>query len=387
VTAPPIRFAAPFLVLCLAACGSPSTPDAGEPDAGGDLIEGDDDAPQPSECPELRCPGGTLLHACVCVPVPRSDPAFATVRTSCAQISAPGITRTPAVDFCVEGPADQPPDLACFTTGRRTPRASRMVTVYGVVDVFGNGGDADAITVEIRREGADGALGDVVGSATSSIRDPCAETEVEIENGEPTGETRRLGFYAIANVPSETPLVVVTRGDPGLWKPLYTYNFVILDEDIESGAPPAGACATTPTGDRYRYRARVLSVSDYRTIPLTAGIAGGIPVGRGAVAGEVHDCGNVRLEFAMVGVRPAPDAFVYFTDDADNPLPDVSRTEGTSLLGLYAGLNLAPGAVDVSAVGRVGGRIVSLGWYRAQIFADSVTAVTLRGLRPHQVRP
>jgi hypothetical protein len=385
---PGLSFSAVFATfLALGACGTgpSSLVDGGGAD-GGDPIVGDDDAPQPGDCPDLRCRAGTLPHACVCVPTPRTDPAYATVRTTCAQIAAPLVPRTPERDFCVEGAENQPPDLSCFGVARRVPGPSRMVTLYGVVDVFGNGGDADGITLEVRREGPGGELGEVVGTAISSVADPCAETEIEIENGMPTGEMRRLGFYTIAGVPTETPLILVTRGDSGLWKPLYTYNFVVLNEEVESGAPPPGACPTTPTGDRYRYRARALSVSDYRTIPLTAGIAGGIPAGRGAIAGEIHDCANVRLAFAMVGIRPSPETFVYFTDDADNPLPDLSRTEGTSLLGLYAGLDLPPGPVDVSALGRVNGRVVSLGWYRARIFADSVTVVSLRGLRPHQVR-
>jgi hypothetical protein len=57
---------------------------------------------------------------------------------------------------------------------------------------------------------------------------------------------------------------------------------------------------------------------------------------------------------------------------------------GTSRLSLYAALDLPPGPVDVAAVGRVDGDVVSLGWYRVRVFANSVTAVTLRGLRPHQ---
>jgi hypothetical protein len=350
-------------------------------DAGVLDIVGDDGAPTPDDCTSVRCLPGTIFHACTCVPIPRSEPAFDTVRTSCAQISTATTTRTPDDDYCVDGAPDQAPDLSCITSPR-APVASRLVTVYGVVDVFGNGPSADAVTVTIYEYGADGMLGAMVGSATASGADSCAETEELIRNGMPTGETRQLGAFAIPNVRTETNLIVVTSGDASTWKTLYTYNFYILDEEVESGAPPAGACAGAPTGDRYPYRARVLSVADYRTIPLTAGIAGGIAAGRGAIAGEVHDCGDVRLEFATVGVSPVPAATPYFNDDADNPLPDISRSEGTGLLGLYAGLDLPAGPVRVSALGRVGGQVHSLGWFTARIFPDSVTAVSLRGRRP-----
>ncbi len=358
-------------------CGGGGTPVV--PDAGSTAIVGGDDAPA---CPDMTCRPGETLHACACVPTPRE---YETVRTSCAEISTPAETRTPLRDDCVDGPMGEPAALGCFTTGRRPPGTPRSVTLYGVADVFGNGPDATGMTVEVYREGADGALGELVGMATASGTDACAETEEKIDNGMPTGVTRQLGAYAVEGVPTETPLIVLTRGDAGLWKPLYTYNFQVLNEEVDESAPPSGACSGTPTGPRFQYRARVLSVNDYRTIPLTAGIAGGVPAGHGALAGEVHDCQDVRVSFAQVGVSPRPQSIVYFTDDADNPLPDISRVEGTAGLGLYAGLDLLPGPVDVSALGRIDGQLVSLGWYRARIFADSVTSVTLRGERPQQV--
>lgn len=375
-------WSAPLLLLAsgaLVACGN-GTP-MGTPDAGVIEIVGDDDARQPSDCPERAC-FSALVHDCVCVAQPRTE----ATRTSCGEITTSGGTaRNPEDDFCVEGATGTAPDLSCFTTGRRMSMPSRDVTLHGVVDVFGNGPDADRIVVEVYREGTDGMLGEMIGTATASITSPCAETEIEIENMMPTGDTRQLGFYAIENVPTETPLIVVTRpspGDEGLWKDLYTYNIVLLDDEVVSDAL---ACDGGVFGDRVEYRARVLSVSDYRTIPRTAALSAGIPSGHGAIAGEIHDCGDVRLSFAQVGLQPAPEAFTYFTDDADNPLPDVNRIQGTSRLGLYAGLDLPPGPVDVSALGYVDGQVVSLGWYHARIFADSVTSVSLRGLRPHQI--
>jgi len=151
-------------------------------------------------------------------------------------------------------------------------------------------------------------------------------------------------------------------------------------------APAAGSCEAMRmvTGERYRYTARTLSVSDYRSIPLTAGLPGGVQAGHGAVAGEAHDCDNVRIEFAQVAVRPAPESFVYFNNDPDNPIPVTGRTEGTSLLGLYAALDIAAGPVDIAGVASRGTDTVSLGWYRARIFPNAVSVVTLRGLRPQQ---
>jgi len=69
----------------------------------------------------------------------------------------------------------------------------------------------------------------------------------------------------------------------------------------------------------------------------------------------------------------------YFTNDEDNPLPDTSA-KGTSVLGLYAAIDVVPGPVAVAAGGFVGGEFVTAGFFRARIFPDSVTAVTFRGL-------
>jgi hypothetical protein len=375
------RSSSVLFALAIACGGTPAGSDSGVGDAGGDPILYDEQAP--TDCPTTTCPAGQLLTACVCTPSPIGD-GYETVRTACSQIMG-GVTRTPERDYCVTGEAATPPDISCMVTPR-TRGTSRMVTVYGVVDVFGNGPDADAIDLTFYEEGADGALGPMVGSTVvSSTASSCAEDEIEVDaRGEPTGESRRLGFYSVM-LPTETPLILQTSGDAGLWSSLYTYNFVVLNDEVVTGPVPAGACTDTPTGDRHPYRARVLARADYQSIPLSAGLAGGIRAGRGAIAGEVHDCADVRLEYATVGVTGNPLAKVYFNDIADNPLPNVSRTAGTSLLGLYAGLDIAPGPIDVAAIGYVDGQRVSLGWYRARIFPDSVTAVTLRGIRAHQI--
>ena len=56
-----------------------------------------------------------------------------------------------------------------------------------------------------------------------------------------------------------------------------------------------------------------------------AGLAGGITSGQGAVAGEVHDCDNVRVENAEVAMSPGADRFTYFNGNPIKTLPDASR--------------------------------------------------------------
>jgi hypothetical protein len=294
------------------------------------------------------------------------------------------VPRTPEDDDCDPSAADGAPDLSCMMESGYPERGEvQMVTMYGVTDVFGNGGDANGIVVEVYEEGPDGELGPLLGMATSDTSSDCAETETEYDNDMEIG-TRELGFYAVPNIPTETPLIVKTSGAADFWRELYTYNVQILNDEVEEGA--AGeACGDQPAGPRHERDSNVLSRSDYNSIPLTAGLPSGITPGNGALAGEIHDCGDTRLEFAQVGVFPEPVTLVYFNDNPSNPLPVMGRAEGTSLLGLYAALDVPAGPVQVSAIGSVDGMSVSLGWYSAQIFPNAVTSITLRGLRSQQV--
>jgi hypothetical protein len=53
-------------------------------------------------------------------------------------------------------------------------------------------------------------------------------------------------------------------------------------------------------------------------------------------------------------------------------------------LGLYAAYDIKPGPVRVAATGVVKGQLVTLGYFDARVFADGVTGVTLRRMRPFQ---
>ncbi|MFK8000526.1 MAG: hypothetical protein AB8H86_13080 [Polyangiales bacterium] len=362
--------------------GGPPEPDAG-PDNG---VAGDE--VYMGSCSDPVCGPIELETACSCVPNPSPEPELTLNRVGCGQLdSGGGAPRNFDDDFCDEDASDGAPVLGCTTAGMFRPTGTpEMATVYGVIDVFGNGGDADNLNVEVCLEGDDGMPVDCLPMVTALTADPCSETEIQYENDLPSGE-RELGFWSVANVPTETPLIIHTSGDPRFWRDIYTYNIVIPNEELEREAPAPGACETLAslTNPRWEFRARILADSDWTSIPLTAGLVEGIRPANGVVAGEVHDCDDVRLEYAQVGITPRAQVFTYFNDNPDNPLPSVGRTEGTSRLSLWAALDIAAGPVDIAAVGNVGGELVTLGWYHARVFEGAVTTVTLRGLRSHQV--
>jgi hypothetical protein len=264
------------------------------------------------------------------------------------------------------------PDLSCFDASNLPAppdsAASKPVTLKGVVRIFSNGCESKNLTIEVHkvlRGGADdGKPGELVGAAVPTPAS-CKEAGVEEEN-EKCG-TRYECTYEYANVPSETELMVITDGD--IWAPIYEYGLFIRNAEVMDGA--------------YTKDVRALASDDYQLIPQVA-LGKTITAGNGALAGEVHDCGDVRLVDAVVDIDQSRFSLSYFTDNEESPLPDIDA-DSTSTLGLYSALDVPPGPVNVAAAGVIGGKLVSLGYFRARVFPDAVTSFTFRGLRPFQV--
>jgi hypothetical protein len=229
-----------------------------------------------------------------------------------------------------------------------------------------------------------GALGAKVGDATS---DPTlmtfadggaagAKTETVFKNGNPT--TRTLYPFEIkGTIPTETPLIVKTSSSTTSagWLELYEYNLIARNDGLTNGA--------------YVQDVRAVGDDDYAAI-MQAAYARPVEGGKSAIAGEVHDCGDVRLSNATVGIAPNDGlGLFYLTDDQDNPLPS-GGLRSTLKLGLYGAGGLQPGTYTVSALGNttVNGKTttIALGTGVVQTFPNAVTVYTFRGLRPWDVQ-
>ncbi|MEZ4223891.1 MAG: hypothetical protein R3B13_23275 [Polyangiaceae bacterium] len=325
------------------------------------------------------------------------------VDSCCVAVGEPGnsssnpyLKRTTDTDEYAD-PKGGAPDISCFEPAGYPSQppaggTSKTATLKGVVTTFANGGcvaddliGPNAVTVEVykvKRTGdpaTDGALGDLVGTAlVTNDQMPIVEEQVTNCNDDPKLNRE----YSYPEVPMYTELVVKSSGTG--WAPLYSYNIYITenDADYDSGA------------GTYKYDVRALAEGDFQTIPTVA-IGKTITAGNGAIGGEVHDCKNVRLQFARVDVSVSRKGLVYFNDDEDDPLPDVTREFiGTGKTALYSALDIkVPGPegsyARMAGVGLVpgsdGDRLVSLGYFDVRVFPNSVTSVTLRGLRPFQV--
>lgn len=376
------------------------------------------------------CLEGQVRFDGVCVTAPTVEAE----RTQCGDVT----------DYCDTSGA-KTPVLDCLTTphGDR-PTTPDKVTLTGYVHPFSGGKSNSTVTVQIYRaadlaDGADIATVSPItqkeftfdpSQATDSTQfracdtDPqvgCVPTDptkcdtVTCNDGLPgtDGKLRkddnkycsldgncndRLRWerrYSIDDVPTNTPLVIRTSGEGGqtstAWSTLVQWNvFLATDDKSCSGDREATDCLDTSDMNhpKYQLNVNVLSVADYTNIPVTAGLSGGISIGQSGIAGEVHDCDNIRVGNVQVGVLPAGDRLTYFNGNPYMTLPDSSRAAtGSDRLGLYSSLNVQPGKVKIEAVGLVGGKQVSLGSYTAYTYPDSVAVVNLNGGKPVQTTP
>lgn len=262
------------------------------------------------------------------------------------------------------------PDVACYQSANYPKGGTSMpVTMSGTARIFAHGCASTDLTIEVytvKRTGDDhdGELDQLVGTSVVTPSDCTATSTMSTTSDcSPRYECQ----YSYPNVPSETELAVKTYG--AKWAALYDYNIYIANAAVTNGT--------------YSHNVRALDAGDYGVIAQAA-LGAPITAGNGAIAGEVHDCGDVRLIGATVDVNVGRKLLTYFTTDESNPLPDTSASSSTAL-GLYAALDVAPGPASVAALGMVGGQVTTVGYYKVRVFPDSVTSITFSGVRPYQI--
>lgn len=396
-----------LLSICAAACG------------GGDDVAGADAGACPSQPATFAWPSEDDPQVCA------TPPTLEVVRTQCGMIdedcAEDGIT-APVLD-CLTNPPGMLPD---------TPAT---VTLAGYADVFSSGPDSNGARLEVYRasEIGDGttpfsqltplATFDFVLDATTiagaracplhrdepeALKGRCVQPDADC-GGACDRDLDAVDFcyasqcweisrweirYQVPNLPTNTFLVLrtvgLTGGSPNIahetWAPMIQENVFLSTAERACTDTEDENCLDTSDAMNpvYRLKVNLLSRSDYETIPQTMGLSAGVAGGHGAIAGEVHDCTDIRLTNAHVGFSRRPLKFAYFNGNPVKTLPELGRAEGTNEDGLYAGLDLAPGEVQIEAIGLVGGAVTSLGRFRARVFADSVTVVGINGGKPPQ---
>jgi len=395
-------------LLSLAACGSDGGAGGGGGGGSGGGTGGGDGS--------STCQGQFSLSwkgACAVAPT------MIARRSACKDAS--GIT-----DYCADDGVSAPA-LGCLGM-TPTAAASKAITLKGYVRVFSGGGDSTGVKLDVYKAadlGAADALGraTVLGTTMTTIAQadvdagnvracptkdvpgnlPCAKPDTDCSSpcstalgtsgaqfcskGTCVDRLRYEAPYEISSIPSDTPLAVRAAGpmgtSDGKWAPLVSFRIIASSADPMCADEQKVDCWEDAGKTTYRFHPVALSRSDYQVIPTSAGLSAGIPAGKGAVAGEVRDCQNVRIEYAQVGINPQATSFTYFNDNPFKTLPNAGRlTEGTDGLGLFAGLSIAPGMVRVAALGLVNGENAALGEADVVVFPDTVTIVLLNGGRP-----
>jgi hypothetical protein len=353
------------LFVFMTACGS-STGGTGGNGATGTGGHGNSTGTGPTTCPDnlAAAPGSDFCQAQKTTPnCDYVGPSYHTQVCGVPVLDPPvALTRSSDVK---EYAGSGPPDLSCLDVAN-VPKlgTSQAVTVEGVVKIFSHGCESKDVKIEIY-EVVDADIGPTpVGTPVTTPSD-CTVSGVSSTNAD--CGTRYECKYSYAGVPTEKELLVLTKG--AQWAPLYAYNLFIPNTEV--------------VGGKWTHDVRALATDDYSVIPQAA-IGGPITPGNGAIAGEVHDCGDVRLTGATVDVDVFKKVVTYFSSNEESPLPDLGAAS-TSVLGLYAALDVAPGLASVAALGLVDGKVTTLGYARVKVFPDSVTSLTFRGVRPYQV--
>lgn len=276
----------PLFVLAATAgaCGGDDA--AGE--AGGGAEAGEDEGP-PCGGP---CPEGTSCLEDVCIDTP----------TIAGQLGGEergddGKNR-PIV-------LDAPVNTSCWVTPDVAPDEPRSVPVRGKIDELAVGPPKSGMCVTVYRQpellahwAGDSrcpGLANVDERVACFRTDPCecedmeagaAKTACETDVGPALGFARSTdgdGAYALADVPTNEPLVLRLSGREGLWKETFMWGVEIRTDRLETDAD---------SGEVYeRFDPIGVSEGDWGVVQTLLGLASTVPPDRGAVAGELRDCG------------------------------------------------------------------------------------------------
>ena len=324
------------------------------------------------------------------------------------------------------------PNLSCLgMTGPAPGATPAKVTLTGFVHVFSSGPDSNNVKVQVfdaaTVTASDPANQPTLGVLTATL-DPATQRACDADaakgcslplangcalpicndglggraddhkycrdngaGGECSSRLRWESRYSIPNIPTNTKLVIRVTGPAGMsdtnWATTVAFNIFLSTNDRACTSLSDTDCLdkSDAANPKYQLNVSALSASDYVNIPTISGLAGGITSGEGAIAGEVHDCDNVRVDNVEVATTPGADRLTYFNGNPIMTLPDASRASvGTDRLGLFAALNEKPGAVHVETGGGTsagGGALMSFGTVDAFVYSNTVTIVNVNGGR------
>ncbi|MFT7622634.1 MAG: hypothetical protein ACI9WU_001807 [Myxococcota bacterium] len=307
---------------------------------------------------------------------------------------------------------EAPPNLDCVGGAITAPAdGPETATIYGIVDRFGGGRQTINMQVSVFLA-SEWPPAECTGRPFDEQRDCFREVEApngwstistdpEIEGQEvpatcskhqdcPSGYecvdldffvcSAQFGLYEIAGIPTNTALVIRARNDESAsifdskWKDTYTHGIYVFSDRVDDDG-------------RYKTNALMVSDSQWKTIPNTLFVSGGIKKGNGALGGRIRDCrgGDDRPSFtvgwASVNALTPGSALGYFNDNEADTVPLVDR-KGTDIFGRFTIVDVPPGANRVAAAINLDGTVTSLGAEDAYVVPDSLSVVAFPGKLP-----
>jgi hypothetical protein len=199
----------------------------------------------------------------------------------------------------------------------------------------------------------------------------CIEVDVEYHC------VPQFGLFEIANVPTNTLLVIRARNAPSnakfdsKWKDTYVGGvYLYADRVSEDG--------------RYNYNALMVSDSQWNTVPNTLFVKGGVKANNGVIGGRLRDCrtdarDSFTLGEATVQLQsPGNGVTGFFNDDEEDTVP-IHNSKGTDIFGRFAIVDIPAGANRIAGAILSGGAVQSLGAEDIYVVPDSLFIVSFPG--------
>lgn len=391
-------------IVVLAGCGGDGIvteiPDAAG--AGDSSADGGEPEALPKACSgSAPCSGSVPCRSGVCVADPppgslvqQSDPTDENKLTG----AQPNLDCADAVPATPEGPG------SAILFGAVTRFGSGKITTNVRVDVFlASEWDAsvcDPIEAKGAREACYRSYGDEgqdeswaitpiasglsfeVGEVT--LPDDCDDDEDCPLGYECSGDDdeivrlceEQFGLFALADVPTNTLLVIRSRATTHVtdWLDTFTFGVYLFADQVDAEG-------------RYRYDVTMVSHGQWLLTANTM-LIGDIPPEHGAIGGRVRDCrvagerDGWPIGEASLGLARPAETFAYFNDLEDNTVPVVERVT-TNILGRYAALDIEPGWNRIAGSIHASDGLRSIGGGDVFVLPNALSIVSWPGLQPY----